>query len=159
MGMVEVFFDKDKYIKDKRVLCKDTHIQCVPPKTTAQQKGVFVRDGRAHFFVKGKVKQMQQSWFELLQEFRKQIAEPLSGAIKIYILIIYPHKKSTPKKLQDKIIPHISRPDGDNIEKGLFDTMSTMAFWTDDSRIFSHQTEKYWGPEPSITIILEEFKV
>lgn len=132
-------------------------IECVPPKATAQQKGVFVRDGRAHFFVKGKVKEMQRSWIELLRPCRSRLKEPLKGAVALEVVIIYPHNKSTPKRLLNAFIPHTTRPDADNIEKGLFDAMTTLAFWRDDSQIFSHKTEKFKGPQTGIFITLKEF--
>lgn len=136
---------RDAFLEGKTSLDESTSIICNPPKGTAQQKGVFVRDGRAHFFTKGNVLKMQRDWADILRPFRERLSQPLEGAIDIHIVIVYPHNKSSPKRLLNALIPHTTRPDADNIEKGLFDAMTTMAFWRDDSQIFSHQTEKYKG--------------
>lgn len=139
-------------------LCISEYIECIPPKATAQQKGVYVRDGRARFFVKAKVKKMNATWIDLLRPLRSRLEEPLKEAVAIKVIIIYPHNKTAPKRLLNEFIPHITRPDADNIEKGLFDAMTTLAFWRDDAQIFSHTTDKYRGPRTGIYIELREYK-
>ncbi len=51
----------------------------VPPTATAQQKGVFVHNGRAHFFTKQKVRDAEDFLAALLAPHAP--AEPLRGGI------------------------------------------------------------------------------
>ena len=44
------------------------------------------------------------------------------------------------------------RPDLDNLEKNLFDVLTRLNFWTDDSLVTEKLTSKWWGPKPGIDI-------
>lgn len=129
---------------------------CIPPTTTAQQKGAFVCNGKVRFFTKAKVKQAEQTWWHILEPARKQLSAPLEGAVSVKIVLVYPHNKSTPKKQLTNKLPIYARPDVDNLVKSLLDTMTHMAFWRDDSQVAILHIEKWRGPEPGIELLISQ---
>ena len=58
----------------------DIRLNIVPPTATAQQKGVFVRNGRAQFFVKAKVREAENFLAALLRPFAP--LAPFTGAVE-----------------------------------------------------------------------------
>lgn len=53
-------------------------------------------------------------------------------------------------------LPHTTRPDLDNLEKGLLDTMTRLRFWLDDSQVAQKKTNKAWGESPFLEIHVRE---
>lgn len=127
----------------------------VPPTATAQQKGVFVRNGRAHFFTKQKVRDAEDLLAALLAPHAP--AEPLRGGIYLQARWCFPYRKSERKSVTNtgREIPHTSRPDLDNLEKNLLDVLTRLRFIEDDSKIFSKSTAKFWGPSPYLSIAIK----
>ena len=130
-------------------------LDIVPPTATAQQKGVFVHNGRAHFFTKQKVRDAEDFLAAMLTPHAP--AEPLRGAIYLQARWCFPYRKSEPKRVTNsgREIPHTSRPDIDNLEKGLLDVLTRLRFWEDDARVFTKSTAKVWGPNPYLAIALK----
>lgn len=128
-----------------------------PPTGTAQQKGVFVRNGRAHFFTKPKVVAMMKQWCEYLQPLKDQIPQPLEGAVCISASFHYPFAKSTPKAKLKAEAPHTSRPDLDNVEKGMLDALTALGVWLDDSQVCEKHIAKYKSTRPRIEISIEDY--
>lgn len=129
-------------------------LDIVPPTATAQQKGVFVRNGRAHFFTKRKVRDAEDFLAALLAPHAP--AEPLRGAVYFQARWCFPFRKSEPKRVTEagREIPHTVRPDLDNLEKALLDVLTRLRYWADDSLVFSKSTAKVWGPSPYLMIAL-----
>ena len=134
----------------------DIRLNIVPPTATAQQKGVFVRNGRAHFFVKAKVKEAENFLAVLLKEFAPP--RPLVGAVELRATWCFPYRKSEPKwrTATGDYLPHTTRPDLDNLEKGLLDVMTRLRFWEDDSQVAQKKTNKAWGSRPFLEIHVRE---
>lgn len=126
----------------------------VPPTATAQQKGVFVRNGRARFFTKAKVREAENFLAALLAPHAP--AEPLRGPVRFQARWCFPFRKSEPKRVTaaGREIPHTVRPDLDNLEKALLDVLTRLRFWEDDALVFSKETSKHWGPRPYLEISL-----
>ncbi|MBQ1429104.1 MAG: RusA family crossover junction endodeoxyribonuclease [Kiritimatiellae bacterium] len=127
----------------------------VPPTATAQQKGVFVHNGRAHFFTKQKVRDAEDFLAAMLAPHAP--AEPLRGGIYLQARWCFPYRKSERKSVTKtgREIPHTSRPDLDNLEKSLLDVLTRLRFWEDDSQVFTKSTAKFWGPSPYLAIALK----
>jgi len=125
-----------------------------PPTATAQQKGVYVRQGRARFYVKAKVRRAERTWFSRLYPYRRALAQPLDGPVLVSIRLVFPFTADTSKKtrLAGRNIPHGRRPDIDNLVKALLDTMTKMRFWHDDGQIFALCVAKYRGAKVGTTI-------
>ena len=131
-------------------------LNIVPPTATAQQKGVFVRNGRAHFFVKAKVREAENFLAALLADHAPR--SPFAGPVGITVTWCFPYRKSEPKwrTSGDAYLPHTTRPDLDNLEKGLIDTMTRLRFWNDDAQIARKTTTKAWGASPFLEIHVKE---
>lgn len=123
-----------------------------PLTATAQQKGVFVRGGRAHFYTKAKVREAEQTYASLLAPHVP--AKPFDGPVFVDINFFFPYRKSEKKSVlrEGRPIAHTTRPDLDNLEKGLLDTMTKLGFWTDDSLIVEKHTRKLRAAIPSVFI-------
>ncbi len=130
-------------------------LDIIPPTATAQQKGVFVRNGRAHFFTKQKVRDAEDFLAALLAPHAP--AEPLRGPVYFQARWCFPYKKSEPKRVTaaGREIAHTVRPDLDNLEKALLDVLTRLRFYEDDSQIFTKSTAKVWGPKPYLAIALK----
>ena len=130
-------------------------LDIVPPTATAQQKGVFVRNGHAHFFTKQKVRDAEDFLAAMLAPHAP--AEPLSGAVYFSARWCFPYRKSERKSVTKagREIAHTVRPDLDNLEKALLDVLTRLRFYEDDSQIFTKSTAKVWGPKPYLAIALK----
>lgn len=130
-------------------------IDMTPPTATAQQKGVFVCGGRAHFFKKAKVRDAEQFLAAMLAPHRP--AEPLDGPLFVQVRWCFPYKKSEKKSVVNagREVPHTSRPDLDNLEKNLLDVLTRLCFWDDDAQVFTKSTAKVWGPSPYLAIAIK----
>ena len=130
-------------------------LDIVPPTATAQQKGVFVHNGRAHFFTKQKVRDAEDFLAALLAPHAP--AEPLRGGIYLQARWCFPYRQSERKSVTKtgREIPHTSRPDLDNLEKSLLDVLTRLRFIEDDSKIYLKSTAKVWGPAPYLAIAIK----
>ena len=130
-------------------------LDIVPPTATAQQKGVFVHNGRAHFFTKQKVRDAEEFLAALFAPHAP--AEPLRGPVYFQARWCFPYRKSEPKRVTKAgcEIPHTVRPDLDNLEKNLLDVLTRLRFYEDDSQIFLKSTAKVWGPSPYLALAIK----
>lgn len=130
-------------------------IPCVPPKTTAQQKGAFaLKTGGVRFFKKKKNIQAEESMYALFHPYKP--AHPLEGPLSVSVTWIWPWRKSEPKKNMVGRMPMTSRPDLSNLEKALVDVLVRMGFMLDDSQIFDERLQKFWGDKPGIEIEINQ---
>lgn len=131
-------------------------LSIVPPTATAQQKGVFVRNGHAHFFTKAKVRDAEDFLAAMLAPHAPD--EPLHGGVYVQARSCFPYRKSERKSVTrcGTEIPHTSRPDLDNLEKSLLDVLTRLRFWDDDAKVFTKSTAKVWGPSPYLAIAIKD---
>ncbi len=129
-------------------------LDCVPPTATAQQKGAFVCGGRVRFFTKKKVRQSENFLAALCSMHVPDV--PFSEPVAVTMSWTFPWRKSERKSTvrAGVPIPHVSRPDLDNLEKNLLDVLTRLRFWTDDSLVAVKSTSKWWGPNPGIGIAI-----
>jgi len=123
-----------------------------PAKATAQCKGACRTATGIRFFEKAPTRSARETLIALL---RKHVPpEPLSGPVAVEITWAFPYRKGEKKGVVNAgvAIPHTSRPDLDNLEKLLLDTMTRMQFWGDDSQVYRKVTEKYWSATPGIAV-------
>lgn len=130
-------------------------IDCIPPKSTSQQKGAC-RVGRGiRFFKKEKVAQAERDLVSLFTAHRPTYVPDYSkGPLIVRILLVYPYRKSEPKKrtADGALLPCDTRPDLDNLTKMILDALTRCRYWTDDGQVASLTISKSWGPEPGIGI-------
>ena len=133
-------------------------LDCIPPTATAQQKGAFVCGGRVRFFTKKKVRQSENFLAALLSMHVPD--GPFSEPVAVTVRWTVPWRKSERKSVTraGEPIPHVSRPDLDNLEKNLLDVLTRLRFWTDDSLIATKLTSKWWGPNPGIDVTIRPMR-
>ena len=115
-------------------------LQMKPPRTTAQQKGVRVVNGKPFFYEKDKVKNVKEIYMRHLAKAAPD--KPLEGAISLSIVFKYSGKDEW----------KTTRPDLDNMEKLLIDSMTQCGYWLDDAQISSKYTAKRYGEKEGIEI-------
>lgn len=126
---------------------------CVPPSTTAQQKGAFsIPGGGVRFFKKKKAVQAEKTWWALLQP-HAPIA-PFDGPVSLSVHLTYPWRKTEKKRVirEYSMMPIETRPDVENVFKMLGDVMTTLQFFHDDSQIAVLTISKHYGDRPGIGV-------
>lgn len=86
--------------------------------------------------------------------------EPYKGAIEASMTFYMPIPESWSKKKQEAHkgdnVPHISKPDIDNLEKGLYDSLNKILFM-DDGQIYKvSEKAKYYSEFPRIEFEIRE---
>ena len=129
-------------------------INCVPPRSTHQSAlRIFKkRDGRQFVGRDSKGLAVDRELQSLLLPFRPPAR--LECPVRLSVRWVYPYRKSEPKKNRKNPIPCATRPDADNLLKGLIDAMTKVGFWRDDSQIFSLNFEKYFSEKSGIGVTI-----
>lgn len=129
---------------------------------TAQQKGASVRRGRSgkayvHHYTKSKVAKSQRALAALILSAKNRAGWVcVSRDLPVWVSVefIYP-LGSKPKKMYGAI--KTTRPDGDNLLKGLLDAGTECRLWVDDAQVQISQNVKryqYEGEEPKVILML-----
>lgn len=123
-----------------------------PPTITAQQKGVRTFRGKPMFYTKPEIIAARN---ELLFYIKRYAPDALmSGAIRM--TVEWTFYKKTAKKQRT---PKTTRPDGDNLQKLLQDTMNGL-FYFDDSQIYDLSIKKFESSDEDVCglsiILIEE---
>ena len=129
-------------------------LRCIPPKSTHQQNvRIFQGKGGKRFIGKSKTNKAAQAEASLMTLLQPHAPlTPMQGALRLSVRWVYPYRKSEPKKNRLADIPCDTRPDCDNLTKGLCDVMTTLGFWQDDSQVAQLHFTKWWGETPGIEI-------
>lgn len=126
----------------------------VIPSATHQKKRIGTVAGRARMFDSAELKDARAWWTAMLAPHRPQ--KPLDGPLWLILTITYPHKASTPKRDQGKVLPKTTKPDCDNLSKGITDIMASLGFFNDDAQIAELWVNKQHGPTGSVSINLKQ---
>ena len=133
-------------------------IKCNPPKSTAQGSSKILKSRSGKMFV-GKASNSKGSIArsELMALLRPHVTDvQYTCPVKVDILWEYPWRKTELKRYLAIGYRYChTRPDCDNLMKLLFDCMTRLAFWTDDSLVCDVRFVKRWGDNPGITILIE----
>jgi Holliday junction resolvase RusA-like endonuclease len=133
-------------------------IKCIPPKSTAQASNRILRRKDGSMFV-GKMQSSKgkQTESDLLTLLAPHVpVKPLDCPLDVFVSWRYPYRKAEPKKNRTRPIPCDTRPDVDNLQKLLFDCMTRLGFWHDDSQVARITFEKLWCEQPCILIRIRE---
>jgi Holliday junction resolvase RusA-like endonuclease len=135
------------------------HIDCIPPKATAQASATILRrkDGTP-FVGKMSSSNARKAQKTLIALMRPHVCHmPLKGAVALSVAFQWPFRKAEPKKNRAKgYIPCDKRPDCSNLIKMLEDIMTTLGFWGDDAQVAHLVVRKGWGDNPGISISISE---
>ncbi len=119
---------------------------------TAQRKGAYVRGGKIKFYTKSELKAIGQLYLVLLTQARPPL--PIQGPIHLVIRYTFPFRMAERAGYRRQGFRlHDVRPDLDNLEKLLIDTMTQAKWFADDSQISIKISAKLWGIKPGIEII------
>lgn len=134
-------------------------LKCNPPKSTSQGSLKILRGRGGKMFV-GKASNSKGSIArdELMSLLRPHApSEQFNNPVKVVVKWAYAWRKTEKKKYLAAGFRYCdTRPDCDNLMKLLFDCMTRLAFWKDDSLVCDVRFIKIWGDNPGITISIEE---
>lgn len=127
-------------------------INCDPPRSTHQSALRIHKQKNGKLFVgrSNKGIKIDKELQILLLPHRPRV--PIEDPIELEILWVFPYRKSEPKKNRGGLIPCQTRPDADNLIKGLLDAMTKISMWKDDGLIYSIKFEKYFGANSGIGV-------
>jgi Holliday junction resolvase RusA-like endonuclease len=125
-----------------------------PPTATAQEKQVRVICGHPQFYEKPAAKEAKKL---LIAELMKHKPEgPLHGPLRLSVDWFFQKRKADKFigiKLKD------TKPDTDNLQKGLKDCMTKVGFWKDDAQVAVEHVSKWWtSGKTGILITVEELE-
>lgn len=134
-------------------LIKAIYLPIDPPTRTAQQKGVRVVHGHPQFFEKKEVSEAKAVLKDLLLKFVPD--ETIKGPVRIEVTFAF--GTTVRKKIRDEY--RTTRPDLDNLFKGLADVLCELGFLEDDSIIVSLSLRKLWVPveDAHLSITISEY--
>ena len=134
-------------------------IKCIPPKST-HQAGLRIlkrkSDGQQFIgrFATSKSKHATNELMMLFEPHRPAVS--FKGPLRLTILWMYPYRKSEPKSRRWPCKPCDTRPDVDNIFKGIGDILTRLGFYGDDGQVAELHLTKCWNAETGIAVTLEE---
>lgn len=123
-----------------------------PPTRTAQQKGVRVVGGKPIYYTKESVRSAKEWYAWHLKPYVPDV--PFVGAVKVVVAFCFESKGAKTHWYKT------TRPDLDNLEKALFDVMTDLGFWKDDSQIVLKESLKMRCPvgEGHLAVIVEDLE-
>lgn len=119
------------------------------PTTTHQQKQVRVVNNKPIFYEPDDLKAARVLLMAHMGKHvpEKKYTQPVRVTVKWCFGITGKHMNGEYK---------YTKPDIDNSQKLLFDCMTDLGFWKDDSLVVSLVAEKFWATLPGIYIKIEE---
>lgn len=83
--------------------------------------------------------------------------EPMAGPIELNLTFYMPIPQSWSKVKQKRAEGqlHTSKPDRDNLEKGICDSLNKIV-WKDDGQVCDGRTRKFYSSEPRVEIEIRE---
>ena len=122
---------------------------------------VTTRGKFAHAYTPKKTKNYEQH-VQNTYKNKYNFSHMLHGPLVSEILAFFPIPKAASKKkkqlMKDNVIPNTHKPDIDNIEKSVLDSLNDLAY-DDDSQIISLYGEKRYSDEPRVELKLKEVKL
>lgn len=130
----------------------------IPTKATHQSSLRIMKSKSGRMFVGKFAKSSINAW---IKEFELHILKhkptnPWDGPVSVYIEFRFPWNKSAPKKYLNREEWKTTRPDLDNMEKVILDSLTRTGFIVDDSIICYKTTSKKHSNNPGITIKLTQ---
>lgn len=121
-----------------------------PPRTTAQEHKVTIRNGKPYFYDPPAVARAKALLTANLARYIPQ--EPYEHGVRLVVKWCFPrgnHKDGEYKE---------TKPDTDNLQKMLKDCMTRLHYWKDDALVVSEIVEKFWAEIPGIYIEIIEIE-
>lgn len=92
---------------------------------------------------------------------QKTPRSPWEQAVRVDVEAYFPRPSWLERVLPDQSLPMLERPDRDNLDKTILDTLTGLGYWRDDSQVYRGTLAKYYvqsgyGPGALITITFIE---
>jgi Holliday junction resolvase RusA-like endonuclease len=134
----------------------DVFVKIEPTKTTHQSSLRVLRNKRGGFFVGKMSSSPHKKW---LSHFEKILAAakpgtPISEPCFISLTFAFPHLKSVSNKNKASRTFKTTRPDLDNLEKSILDSLVRVGFIADDSLVCQKFSQKYFDEDFGIRICI-----
>lgn len=100
------------------------------------------------FYDPAPVKEAKIVICDLLKQYSPIL--PLEGPVKLECVWLFNSKSHKKEEWR------ITKPDTDNLQKGLKDCMTKTGFWKDDAQVVYEISKKRWSQTPGIFIRVEE---
>lgn len=129
----------------------------MPPRKTLQSgRGAYTDErGAVRFFTRADVR--AEAW-EMRAEFSRRLPAGWTakgGPVRVRIELVYGYRKPERERLADAdgetgetLLPHVERPDADNLVKSLLDSMTRAGVWADDAQVYDLRVRKRRGRRP-----------
>jgi len=129
-------------------------------------EGIPVAKGRPRFTKTGiaytptKTRDAEEAFW--LQSRVHAPRKPIEGAVRLELSFNMPIPKSREKAIKEKVgngewVPHIIRPDVDNMVKLVTDAMNKR-FWNDDSQVCVIIANKQYGQKVGTYVVVESME-
>ncbi len=119
----------------------------IPPTITAQEHKVTVRNGKPIFY---DAPELREAKSKLEAHLARHIpAEPFKDGVRLTVKWLFPRGSHRDGEYRT------TKPDTDNLQKALKDTMTRCGYWKDDCLVASEIVEKFWADTPGIFIRIE----
>ena len=130
-------------------------LDMIPPNGWGSNGNKVTTAGGHPRLIKGKnVRETEQTLTQLLAMNRPAVM--MEGPLSLRVTIVWPHLKSSPKKVQTlALVPKLTKPDGDNCLKSLKDVMQRLGFYQDDALIWRESIRRFHGKQPGVFIEIE----
>lgn len=122
-----------------------------PPTVTFQDKELAVVRGRPVLHDSAQLQAVKAKLRGHLAVYKPE--KPFQGAIRVMVKWCFP---PTGKHKADQW--KITKPDVDNLQKALLDSMTKLGFWKDDAQVASLISEKFWSDVPGIFVFITQLE-
>lgn len=122
----------------------------LPPKGKARPK--FTRTGHAYT---PKPTVLYENYLQIKMMEEMVGHEIMTGPVEMEIYFAMPEPKSMRKKDKGQKLPHVKKPDLDNLEKALMDAANGIVF-KDDSQVWMKRSQKKYSTNPGISVVFKE---
>ena len=126
----------------------------IPGKPIAKKRPRFVRRGK---FV-GTYNDQETEEGRWILEAKPQVTEKMEGPLSLRCEFVMPIPSGTSKtklaEIEKRVVPHIKKPDLDNLVKFVKDCLNELA-WRDDSQISHLCAMKLYGKDPMTQITIK----
>jgi len=99
------------------------------------------------------------SWKEEIKAaFRPVLKSTIEGPVRLTVNFLLPAPKGMYVP-EIGVVPHIKKPDTDNLLKAVMDSLTGVKVWKDDAQVFESITGKYYSRKNTgARIVIETFK-
>lgn len=117
----------------------------------------FIRGRHARVFNPKNADDWKAALYLTAQQHRPE--QPIDGPVRMELDLFFPRPKRLCRKSDPAgPVPHTAKPDRDNAEKAVLDTLTQVGFWHDDAQVCAGEVRKWYhaiGERPGAAISIE----